>query len=161
MNAIDELRRDLYRFRTARWIQSAVTASKTEDLGDTVAVMEFEKERANDVVKARDTVRRMSRCRRAFVSGRRKASLEGQPARTASPGSAPISIRSGMRSSSLIGWVWVKSKRGSPRVGVFIGKEPSTPIACATGCALCSSKSQFTLQATGAAPFTSALAPAA
>ena len=37
----------------------------------------------------------------------------------------------------------------------------STPMACAIGCVLWSSKSQFTLQATGAAPFTSALAPAA
>ena len=53
MNAIDELRRDLHRFRAARRIESAVAAAKAEHLGDAVAVVQFEKERADDVVKAR------------------------------------------------------------------------------------------------------------
>ena len=51
MNAIDELRRDLHRFGTFCGIEPAVTAAKAKHLSDTVAVVQFEKERADDVVE--------------------------------------------------------------------------------------------------------------
>ena len=51
MNAIDELRRDLHRLHAARGIEPAVAAAKAEHLGDAVAVVQFEKERADDVVE--------------------------------------------------------------------------------------------------------------
>jgi hypothetical protein len=53
MNVIDELRRDLHRLAAALRIEAAVTAAKAEHLGDAVAVVEFEKKRADDVVEAR------------------------------------------------------------------------------------------------------------
>jgi hypothetical protein len=52
MNAIHKLRRDLHRLRTVRGIEPAVAAAKAEHLGDAVAVVQFEKERADDVVEA-------------------------------------------------------------------------------------------------------------
>ena len=53
MNAIDELRRDLHRLDAARRIEPAVTAAKAEHLRDAVAVVQFEEERADDVVQPR------------------------------------------------------------------------------------------------------------
>jgi hypothetical protein len=53
MNLIDELRRDLHGLRTVRGIEPAVAAAKAKHLGDAVAVVQFEKERADDVVEAR------------------------------------------------------------------------------------------------------------
>ena len=50
------------------------------------------------------------------------------------PGSAPISIRSGMRTSSLIVWLSVEAKRGSPSVCVFIGRGRLRALA-RRGCA--------------------------
>ena len=48
---MDELRRDLHRLGTFCGIEPAVTAAKAKDLGDAVAVVQFEKERADDVVE--------------------------------------------------------------------------------------------------------------
>ena len=53
MNAIDELRRDLHRLDAARRIEPAVSAAKAEHLRDAVAVVQFEEERADDVVQPR------------------------------------------------------------------------------------------------------------
>ena len=52
MNAIDELRRDLNRLHSACRIEPAVAAAKAEHLRDAIAVVQFEKERADDVVEA-------------------------------------------------------------------------------------------------------------
>ena len=52
MNAMDELRRDLHRLDPFCGIEPAVTAAKAKHLSDTVAVVHFEKERADDVVEA-------------------------------------------------------------------------------------------------------------
>ena len=52
MNAIDELRRDLHRLGTFCGVEPAVTAAKAKDLGDAVAIVQFEKQRADDVVEA-------------------------------------------------------------------------------------------------------------
>ena len=53
MNAIDELRRELHRLAAALRIDSAVAATKAKHLGDAVAVLEFEKERVDDVIEPR------------------------------------------------------------------------------------------------------------
>ena len=52
MNAIHKLRRDFHRLRAALRIESTVTAAKTEHFINTVAIVQLEKEGANDVVKA-------------------------------------------------------------------------------------------------------------
>ena len=52
MNAINKCRRDLHRLNSALRIEPAVSAAETEHLGDAVAVVQFEKERANYVVEA-------------------------------------------------------------------------------------------------------------
>src|SRR4029077_9843902 len=53
MNAINKCRRELHRLNCALRIQSGVSTAETEHLDDAVAVMEFEKERANYVVQPR------------------------------------------------------------------------------------------------------------
>ena len=53
MNVINKCRRDLHRLNSALRIEPAVASTKTEHLRDAVPVVQFEKERANDVVQAR------------------------------------------------------------------------------------------------------------
>jgi hypothetical protein len=53
MNVINKCRRELHRLHSALRIESAVASTETEHLRDAVAVVQFEKERANDVVQAR------------------------------------------------------------------------------------------------------------
>jgi hypothetical protein len=53
MDAIHELRRDLRRFRTALRIESAIAVSKAQHRRNPVAIVQFEKERADDVVETR------------------------------------------------------------------------------------------------------------
>src|SRR4249920_2054234 len=53
MNVVNKCRRDLHRLNSALRIEPAVTTAETEHFRDAVAVVQFEKERANDVVQAR------------------------------------------------------------------------------------------------------------
>ena len=82
MNALDELRRDLYRLLATLRIEPAVTAPKAEHLGDAVAVVEFEKERADDVVEPWTQTAAGHDCRRAFASDRKTALPAAPPIRT-------------------------------------------------------------------------------
>ena len=52
MNAINEARRNLNRFQAARRIEPTISAAETQHFGHAIAVMQFEKERADDVVQA-------------------------------------------------------------------------------------------------------------
>ena len=53
MNVVNKCRRDLHRLNSALRIEPAVATAETEHFRDAVAVVQFEKERANDVVQAR------------------------------------------------------------------------------------------------------------
>src|SRR5689334_8048452 len=53
MDTIHELRRDLHRLATAGGIESAIAAAEAEHFADTIAVVQLEEERANDVVQPR------------------------------------------------------------------------------------------------------------
>jgi hypothetical protein len=85
MNAIDELRCDLHRLHAARRIEPAVTAAKAEHLGDAIAVVKFEKERADDVVESRtqtsarhDARARLLRIEKEFRSRPRQLELDAR-----------------------------------------------------------------------------------
>ena len=53
MNVVNKGRRDLHRLNFALRIEPAVATAETEHFRDAVAVVQFEKERANDVVQPR------------------------------------------------------------------------------------------------------------
>src|SRR6476659_1894521 len=53
MNVVNKCRRDLHRLNSALRIEPTVATTKTKHFRDAVAVVQFEKERANDVVEAR------------------------------------------------------------------------------------------------------------
>jgi hypothetical protein len=183
MNAIDELRRDLHRLGTFCGVEPAVTAAKAKDFGDAVAIVQFEKQRADDVVEAgaeaatrHNTRPRLFRIEEELGTRARKLELKSwicadfDPLRDAELVADRVAVRRGE--------TWLAESRGVHR-NRAIARRPmpftftlpsaipithtkaSTPTACATGCVLWSSKSQFTRQAAGAAAFTSALAPAA
>ena len=52
VDVIHELGSDPHRLRAARGIEPAVAAAKSQHFGDTVAVMQFEKERPDNIVEA-------------------------------------------------------------------------------------------------------------
>jgi MFS superfamily sulfate permease-like transporter len=82
-------------------IEAAVTATKTEHLGDAVAVVEFEKKRADDVIEARTQAPHVTMPARVCF-GSKNSFARGPASSNLMPDCAPISIRSGMRTSSLI-----------------------------------------------------------
>ncbi len=53
MNPVHELGRDFHRLDTARRIESAVSAAKTEHFAHAVTIVQLEKERSDDVVQPR------------------------------------------------------------------------------------------------------------
>ena len=52
MNPIHKLGRDFHRLLTVRRVEPSVAATKAEHLGNAVAVMQFQKERTNNVIEA-------------------------------------------------------------------------------------------------------------
>ena len=101
MNVVDELGGDRDRLHTARRIEPAVTAAETKHLRDAVAVVQFEEERADDVVEAgtqatagHDAGPGLPRVEEELARGPASSNW--------SPGSTPTSMCSGMRMSSLI-----------------------------------------------------------